>query len=53
MTLAGWGQLILLIALIGVTAPVLGSYIANVYEGGPSRLDRVFAPIEQRAGRTR
>ncbi len=46
MTLAGWGQLIALIVLIGATAPLLGRYMANVYEGGPSRLDRVFDPIE-------
>jgi potassium-transporting ATPase potassium-binding subunit len=47
MTAAGWAQLIALIVLIGVTAPLLGRYIANVYEGGPSRLDRVFGPIER------
>ena len=44
MTLPGWAQLIALIVAIGVTAPLLGRYIANVYEGGPSRLDRVFGP---------
>jgi K+-transporting ATPase ATPase A chain len=47
MTLAGWGQLVALIVLIGVTAPLLGRYMANVYEGGPSRLDRVFGPVER------
>ena len=47
MTFAGWAQLIALIILIGVTAPLLGRYMANVYEGGPSRLDRVFEPIER------
>ena len=52
MTLAGWGQLVALIALIGVTAPLLGRYIANVYEGGPSRLDRVFGPVERLIYRT-
>jgi K+-transporting ATPase ATPase A chain len=52
MTLAGWGQLVALIALIGVTAPLLGRYIANVYEGGPSRLDRFFGPIERMIYRT-
>jgi K+-transporting ATPase ATPase A chain len=54
MTLAGWGQLLALIVLIGITAPFLGRYIANVFEGGPSRLDSVFGPIERlfyRAGR--
>src|SRR6187399_1513621 len=47
MTLAGWAQLIALIVLIAVTAPPLGKFIANVYEGGPSRLDRVFGPVER------
>ena len=47
MTLAGWGQLVALIVLLGVTAPFLGRYIAHVYEGGPSRLDRCFGPVER------
>jgi K+-transporting ATPase ATPase A chain len=47
MTAAGWAQLIALIVVIGVTAPLLGRYIANVYEGGASRLDRVFGPVER------
>ena len=47
MTFAGWAQLIALIILICVTSPLLGRYMANVYEGGPSRLDRVFGPIER------
>jgi K+-transporting ATPase ATPase A chain len=47
MTFAGWAQLVALIVLIGATAPFLGRYMANVYEGGPSRLDRVFGPIER------
>jgi K+-transporting ATPase ATPase A chain len=47
MTAAGWAQLIALIVVIGVTAPLLGRYMANVYEGGPSRLDRIFGPVER------
>src|ERR1700738_3640849 len=47
MTWAGWGQLIALVVVLAVTAPPLGRYIAHVYEGGPSPLDRVFAPIER------
>jgi potassium-transporting ATPase potassium-binding subunit len=47
MTAAGWAQLVALIAVIGVTAPLLGRYMANVYQGGPSRLDRVFGPVER------
>jgi potassium-transporting ATPase potassium-binding subunit len=47
MTFAGWAQLIALIVVLGVTAPLLGRYIANVYTGTPSRLDRVFGPVER------
>jgi K+-transporting ATPase ATPase A chain len=47
MTAAGWAQLIALMVLIGVTAPLLGRYMANVYTGGPSRVDRVFGPVER------
>jgi potassium-transporting ATPase potassium-binding subunit len=47
MTAAGWGQLIALVVLVGVTAPLLGRYIASVYEGTPTRLDRVFGPVER------
>ena len=47
MTFASWGQLLALIVLLAVTAPPLGRYIAHVYEGGPSRLDRVFEPVER------
>jgi len=47
VTLAGWGQLLALIVLLGVTAPPLGRYIASVFEGGPSFLDRVFGPVER------
>jgi K+-transporting ATPase ATPase A chain len=47
MTAAGWAQLVALIVAIGITAPVLGRYMATVYEGAPSRLDRVFGPVER------
>jgi potassium-transporting ATPase potassium-binding subunit len=47
MTFAGWAQLIALIVVLGVTAPLLGRYMANVYTGTPSRLDKVFGPVER------
>ncbi len=47
MTLAGWAQLVALVVLLAVTAPLLGRFIAHVYEGGPSKLDRVFGPVER------
>ena len=46
MSLAGWVELIALAAAIVITAPPLGRYIAHVLEGGPSKLDRVFDPVE-------
>jgi potassium-transporting ATPase potassium-binding subunit len=47
MTAAGWAQLVALVVLIGATAPLLGRYMANVYEGRASRFDRVFGPVER------
>ena len=47
MTFAGWAQLIALIVVLAVTAPLLGRYMANVYTGTPSRLDRFFGPVER------
>src|SRR6478752_4650208 len=47
MTFAGWAQLIALIVVLGVTAPLLGRYMANGYTGTPSRLDKVFDPVER------
>jgi K+-transporting ATPase ATPase A chain len=47
MSVAGWAELALLVALLAVTAPLLGRYMAHVYEGGPSRLDTVFGPLER------
>ncbi len=46
MSLAGWGELIALIVALAITAPLLGRYMAHVYSGAPSRIDRVFDPIE-------
>jgi K+-transporting ATPase ATPase A chain len=47
MSAAGWAQLALLVVALAVTAPLLGRFIAHVYEGGPSRLDRLFGPFER------
>lgn len=47
MTAAGWVQLAALIAVIGATTPVLGRYLAAVYDGGRAPGDRVFAPVER------
>ncbi|HEY6532128.1 MAG TPA: potassium-transporting ATPase subunit KdpA [Acidimicrobiales bacterium] len=47
MTASGWIQLVVLIALVGATAPFLGIYIARIYGDGEVRpLERVFGPVE-------
>jgi K+-transporting ATPase ATPase A chain len=40
-------QLILLVALLGLSTRLLGPYLARVYEGGPAPGDRVFLPVER------
>jgi len=47
MSAAGWAELATLVVLLAATAPLLGRYMAQVYDGAPSRLDRVFGPIER------
>jgi K+-transporting ATPase ATPase A chain len=48
MSATGWAELAALVALLALTAPLLGRYMAHVFEGAPSCLDRVFGPIERR-----
>jgi K+-transporting ATPase ATPase A chain len=47
MSWQNWLQIGVLIGLIGVTAPLLGAYMARVYRGGPAPGDRIFGPIER------
>jgi K+-transporting ATPase ATPase A chain len=47
MSIAGWAELAALVVILGITAPPLGRYMAHVYEGGPSHLDKVFGPVER------
>jgi len=47
MTGAGWGQLVALLVLIGVSTPVLGAYMAKVYGGAAAPGDRLFGPVER------
>src|SRR5512139_3097157 len=47
MTLNGWLQLILYFVVLIALAKPLGAYMARVYEGQPTRLDRVSGPIER------
>src|SRR5437879_1000807 len=47
MTAAAWLQLLFLIALLAVSTPILGSYLAKVYGGGRAPGDRFFNPVER------
>jgi len=42
-----WAQIASLFALLAVSTPLLGSYMAKVYGGGPAPGDRVFLPVER------
>jgi K+-transporting ATPase ATPase A chain len=47
MTAEAWLQFLFLIALLAVSTPILGSYLAKVYGGGRAPGDRVFNPVER------
>jgi K+-transporting ATPase ATPase A chain len=48
MSSASWLQLVALVALVGVTAPVLGRYMAAVYgDGDRAPGDRMFLRVER------
>ncbi|MDQ1411467.1 MAG: hypothetical protein QOE07_55, partial [Acidimicrobiaceae bacterium] len=49
MTTAGWAELAILIAAIAVTTPLLGAYMARVYDPTLGRPlgDRVFSAVER------
>lgn len=46
MTAAAWAELALLVAFLAVSTPLLGSYMAKVYENKRAPGDRVFRPLE-------
>jgi K+-transporting ATPase ATPase A chain len=46
MSSAAWLQVVFLIALLAISTPLLGSYLARVYGGGTAPGDRVFLPVE-------
>jgi K+-transporting ATPase ATPase A chain len=47
MSAASWVQLGLLVVLVVAATPVLGSYMARVFGGGPAPGDRAFLPVER------
>jgi K+-transporting ATPase ATPase A chain len=47
MSAAAWGQVLVLLVLLAISTPLLGSYMAKVYGGGRAPGDRVFGPFER------
>jgi len=47
MSAANWLQFALLAALVAVTAPPLGRYMAHVYGNEKTRGERVFSAVER------
>jgi K+-transporting ATPase ATPase A chain len=47
MTAAGWAQLGVVIALLAASTPLLGTYMAKVYDSKKAPGDRVFLPVER------
>ena len=47
MTVAGWIEIALFVAIITALTPPLGAYMARVYRFEPVWLDRVVGPLER------
>jgi potassium-transporting ATPase potassium-binding subunit len=47
MSGSGWLQLVAMVAVVAVAAPLLARYLAAVHGGGRAPGDRFFAPIER------
>ena len=52
MSTSAWLQVLFLIALLAISTPLLGSYLATVYGGGKAPGDRFFGPVERLIYRT-
>src|SRR5260221_6125270 len=46
MSTSAWLQILCLIALLAISTPLLGSYLAKVYGDGRAPGDRIFRPLE-------
>jgi K+-transporting ATPase ATPase A chain len=42
-----WAQAACLLGLVGLSTPLLGAYIARVFDGCPAPGDRIFSPVER------
>ncbi len=47
MSASGWEQLLFIVAVTAVAAPLLGRYLAAVFGGGKAPGDRIFLPFER------
>jgi potassium-transporting ATPase potassium-binding subunit len=47
MTITGWVQIVVLVALLTALTPLLGGYMARVYLGEAVALTRVLGPLER------
>ncbi|HEX4822096.1 MAG TPA: potassium-transporting ATPase subunit KdpA [Acidimicrobiales bacterium] len=47
MTASGWVQLAFVVALLAISTPLLGRYLAKVYGSGSAPGDKVFGPVER------
>ena len=47
MSAAAWSQLAVLVAMLAISIPLLGGYMAKVYGNGSAPGDRVFLPVER------
>jgi K+-transporting ATPase ATPase A chain len=47
MSASAWAQILVLLVLLAISTPLLGSYMAKVYGGGKAPGDRVFGPVER------
>jgi potassium-transporting ATPase potassium-binding subunit len=48
---ASWAQIAAVFALLVISTPILGSYLAKVYRNEKAPGDRVFLPMERLAYR--
>ena len=47
MSWQAWAQAACLLGLVGLSTPLLGAYIARVFDGCPAPGDRIFSPVER------
>lgn len=47
MTIAGWAQIVIFVVVLTALTPVLGGYMARVYQGEPVALSPMIRPLER------